>query len=147
MSRQRFELQRTRSEEEREAASKRAATIPDHANHYHHAQSEDEYSADESVSAEYSKQALSAANSICGVSQAPPGLTDTSMYSEEGSNADYGSQSSEAASLDVSSSRSFLFFRLNYLLVTLVIMLADGLQGELWRLLSNIPTMAWHGTL
>ena len=147
MSRPQFEqLQRTRSEDEREASAKHpeaSATIPahhldnitsshqeDHPYRQQHPQSssEDEFSGDES-SGEFHHpkhlQSTSKKPSAAVPLQAPPELTDTSMYSEE----EASNISEEAASLDANSSRAFLYFRLNYLLVTLVIMLADGLQG------------------
>jgi hypothetical protein len=82
-------------------------------------------------------------NSLCFGETTPPSLlleTDTPMRSAGDSSAEqccsyfeHASTSSDvrkAAEEPPSSSSSFLVFRLNYLMVTLVIMLSDGLQGK-----------------
>ena len=81
-------------------------------------------------------------NSLCFSEQTTPSLeeSDASMrsgysspecylYFERSSTSSGGKKCTEEKAPS-SSSSSFLVFRLNYLMVTLVIMLSDGLQGK-----------------
>ena len=61
-----------------------------------------------------------------------------------------GHLSAEAAELSEETGYSFSLFRLNYLVVTLVIMLADGLQGKqnfwIWYTIKLLLHLSTNGT-